>query len=270
MVKGKFAPVISRVSGKLAVLGLSAALAISAGAGLTAARAAEAADYELTAALENETDPEQDGGAPGESEAASCGILALTAESAAARPGADFSLDIAFNKAVIGNVISLKFIYDPDILALAGFTPAAGLTAISDGGENAGSDRAERVLAQLDGAYSLSELGRARFTVSETAADGAAEVSVLAEYVVLGDDGSKAVETASARADIAVAAGIPGDVDGDGALTLIDLSDLIDAFGLASSDDGWGDVKAFDFNDSEDIDIYDVSYVTQLLTGPAE
>jgi len=46
---------------------------------------------------------------------------------------------------------------------------------------------------------------------------------------------------------------------------LIVLSDLIDAFGMASGDPGWDDVSHFDFNGNGVIDIFDIATLAQMI-----
>ncbi|MDR2671485.1 MAG: dockerin type I domain-containing protein, partial [Oscillospiraceae bacterium] len=52
--------------------------------------------------------------------------------------------------------------------------------------------------------------------------------------------------------------GTPGDLDGDDKVTLIDLSEIIDAFGVTSASSAWVQYRFFDFNGNNAIDIQDI------------
>ena len=57
-----------------------------------------------------------------------------------------------------------------------------------------------------------------------------------------------------------------GDTNGDSIVDLLDLSDMIDWFGITSADAQWNSLYVFyDFNNNGQIDIGDIAVVAQML-----
>jgi hypothetical protein len=90
------------------------------------------------------------------------------------------------------------------------------------------------------------------------------KVSVAAELAVKLADGTEK-EVQSFAAETAVT-GLLYDVNGDGNINLIELSDMIDAFGKDDSDADWATIYKFmDFNNNNAIDIYDIANVARQI-----
>jgi hypothetical protein len=120
----------------------------------------------------------------------------------------------------------------------------------------------------------MEDFGVASFKV--VGVDAEASISLLVEYV-LRDGGEKSILTAtgSTSAQAKDNATQPWDdwkpgttVQGKEAVDLIDLSNVIDMFGLDANAADWDDlVKFFDFNNDGVIGIYDISYVASQIAA---
>ena len=59
---------------------------------------------------------------------------------------------------------------------------------------------------------------------------------------------------------------VPGDTTGKGYVDLIDLSNVIDMFGITAEHPDWNTVyKFYDFNNNGRIDIQDIVFVAQQI-----
>jgi Ca2+-binding EF-hand superfamily protein len=58
---------------------------------------------------------------------------------------------------------------------------------------------------------------------------------------------------------------MPGDTDGDGVITLIDISNIVDMFGVNSEDPLWAEARFFDFNNNNEIDIADIVVIAKQI-----
>lgn len=178
--------------------------------------------------------------------------------------GQYFNVAAEFDPAVNSNAASLAFTYDADIFEYCGFTAASGLTDFKIDSGMAG--KVAVILGGLSG-YGISDLGSLLFYVKDGADVQAGDKTIRAgaEYVNL-QDGEKTMLSASATLAINAIAGIPGDTNGDGVVNLIDLSNMIDWFGVKAGDALWSTVKYFDFNNNGEIDISDIAYVASIIS----
>lgn len=115
--------------------------------------------------------------------------------------------------------------------------------------------------------YNAKDLLKLRFKAKEDADLQNEDSSIIAvvDYVYKDDFGTKYIATSSASTSITTTGGIPGDTDGDGVVTLIDLSNIIDMFGVKKGDAQWSQAKFYDYNNNEEIDIADIVYVAKLI-----
>ena len=179
------------------------------------------------------------------------------------------SLDTGFVVPVSTNVVVLKYNFNGNLFDYASFTPADGTTLLKT---EFGDGFATLTVMIPD--YNAKALGALMlYAKADTLPTGIQSVSVSALYVLKDSQAKKTVEsTAVAAASFTVigAGGdgpeILGDTNYDGKLDLIDLSNMIDWFGIDSSDAGWNSIYIFfDFDNSGNIDIFDIAYVARLI-----
>jgi len=118
--------------------------------------------------------------------------------------------------------------------------------------------------------YNAKELVKIRFKAKEDAdlKNESNSITAVVNYVYRDEfSGEKIVLTTSGSTSFVTSGGIPGDTDGDGVITLIDLSNIIDMFGLKKGDAGWTTAQFYDFNGNDEIDIQDIVYVAKLVVN---
>ncbi|MDR2670525.1 MAG: phosphodiester glycosidase family protein [Oscillospiraceae bacterium] len=187
--------------------------------------------------------------------------LTLIPDRDSVRRGERFSVAAGFDVTAVSNAAALTFTFDSEKLAYEGFDPAPGVTVLREDAAEAGG-AVTLTLGLFDG-YAARDYGRARFTARQDLAAGA-EIALHADYVVWTEAGKVVL---SADAGAVVRGGVPGDVNGDGGVSLLDLSDLIDAFGHTSDDADWLLYAAYDENRSGDIDIYDIACIARRIVS---
>ena len=89
-------------------------------------------------------------------------------------------------------------------------------------------------------------------------------ISATARYVFTNPSGDKIIK-ASMGSTSFTSLGIPGDTDGDGEVTLIDLSNIIDLFGVSAADALWTEAKYYDLNKNMVIDIADIVAIARMI-----
>jgi hypothetical protein len=188
--------------------------------------------------------------------------LALASDANLVKKGGYFRMNAAFAEPAESNVAELVYTYDVAKFEYRGFTPANGATLLGR------QDLPNGVkLTVMNPSYSMGSLGETLFSAKEDAslqnAENAFELAV--NYVVRASDGSKSIKTARASTSFTTSGDVHGDVDGDGAVTLIDLSDIIDAFGITSADALWAQYKFYDYNGNLQIDIRDIAEVAMAI-----
>ena len=185
------------------------------------------------------------------------------------KAGDYFTLNAAFDDRQDSNAAILEFAFDGSKFEYAGFSPAAGVTVVNTG---YGAGCARITLISMD--YDLKELGVIMLRAKEDAvlANEFQTVGVSADYVIKKADGTKEILAAAGSAKFTTLGGsgggpaLPGDTNFDGVLDLIDLSNMIDWFGLDTSDASWDTLYIFfDFNNNGAIDISDIAYVAQRI-----
>lgn len=115
--------------------------------------------------------------------------------------------------------------------------------------------------------YKAKDLAKIRFKAKEDAdlQNEESSITTVVNYVYRDYSGSKFVVSTSGSTSFTTSNGIPGDTDGDGIVTLIDLSNVIDMFGVTSGNSRWSQAKYFDFNNNNEIDISDIVAVAKLI-----
>lgn len=114
--------------------------------------------------------------------------------------------------------------------------------------------------------YNAKDLVSLRFRAKEDADIQNAEysISATANFAYKNSAGDKSILSAYG-ATVFTGTGNTGDTDGDGKVTLIDLSNVIDMFGVKSGDALWTEAKFFDFNKNNEIDIADIVVIAKLI-----
>ena len=195
--------------------------------------------------------------------------LKLTTAAHNVKAGDYFTLDAAFDGRQDSNAAILSFSFDGGKFEYAGFTPAGGVQVMN---ADHGAGFARLTLISMD--YDLESLGCVMLRAKEDAvfANEFQNVGASVDYAVLKAGGGKEILTSASSAKFTTLGGsggrpaLPGDTNFDGVLDLIDLSNMIDWFGLGSSDAQWDTLYTFfDFNNNGMIDISDIAYVAQRI-----
>jgi len=84
-------------------------------------------------------------------------------------------------------------------------------------------------------------------------------IGMTAELAVKEDDETKSIRRVQASVTFTTSAGAQGPY------TLIDLSNLIDWFGVKAGDAAWAQARFFDFNGNGEIDIQDIATLAQMI-----
>ena len=180
--------------------------------------------------------------------------LTLTSDKARIIAGDQFTLTAAFENKVESNAGTLTYTFDPSIFNYIDFAPANGVTLVNSVITNG---QVKLTLVRI-GDYGINELGSLTLQAKEDAVFNGElkEFSVNAQYVLNTDPKT----IASGTAFTTVRTVEIGD------FTLIDLSNIVDWFGIDNTDANWFRLyAAWDFNNNGEIDIYDIVFVAMLI-----
>jgi hypothetical protein len=188
--------------------------------------------------------------------------LALTSGANLVKKGDQFRIKAGFSEPVASNTAELTYAYDTDVYGYVGFTAAAGVTLLDKTDTDTGVK-----LTVMAPDYDTQVYGEATFTAKESAdiRNGEGVFSLTVRYVVRAEDGTKSIRIRTADTSFTTVGGTPGDVDGDDVVTLIDLSEIIDAFGVKRADSAWAVYRFFDFNGNGEIDISDIAEIARKV-----
>ena len=193
--------------------------------------------------------------------------LILTPDEKIVRRGDYFNISAAFESEITGNAGILEFTYDTALFDYANNTPADGvivlMTELTDSG-------ARFVLMVPD--YEIKGLMTLMLRAKEDVILGNAshEIIALVNVVVKDQNNEKEVVNTATITKITTSGNslvdVDGDVNGDGVVNLIDLSNIVDAFGFTDEHEAWETVYRFmDFNQNGSIEISDIVYVAQRI-----
>ena len=185
------------------------------------------------------------------------------------KKGEYFDVTASFPETTTVNAVSFVLNYDPDKFEYCGNLGA-------DPAQNSYIDGMTYLTSDVTGGsikltmmipdYKAKDLVSLRFRAKESAdirnADNS--ISATANLVYKTSEGSKYVFTVSGSTEF-TSSGNPGDTDEDGKVTLLDLSNVIDMFGVKSGDALWTKAKFYDFNKNKVIDIADIVTVAKLI-----
>jgi len=168
--------------------------------------------------------------------------------------GESFTLNTAFDKETASNAAILSYTWDADLFKYEDFTPAEGVTVL----DTQLSDGFAKITVMIDD-YKANVLGNLVLSVKaeDTNSNLISTVNLAVEYVVKDGD-NKFVKTRIASADVLVS---------PPSFTLIDLSNIIDWFGIKTGEPEWEKARLWDFNKNGEIDIFDIAYVAQRINS---
>ena len=187
----------------------------------------------------------------------------LTSDAQHVVKGGYFKVNASFKDIVNGNAAILKVKYDTSLFRYSGCTAKDGVSVLT----TEETENGVNITIMIQD-YSAGDLLDLSFYAKEDA-DLAANKSLIivdTDIVIRSEDGSKKILSSTGELSITVNHAVEGDVNGDGLVDLIDLSDIIDAFGITSAPRNWAtQYKHMDFNGNGSIDISDITYVAQLI-----
>ena len=182
--------------------------------------------------------------------------LTLTSDKNVVGPDQYFNVSLAFGEKIESNVVNIELTFDADKFEFAGYTAAAGTTVLK---RESGNGFANIMIMVPN--YQAEGLGtvmlKAKPTVGVTSSLIAGTATFVLrdanlDKVITVTDGSYCQKTSNAGS-------------GDFVIDLIVLSNLIDAFGMTSDNSNWETVSHFDYNGNNEIDIFDIVTVAQMI-----
>ena len=195
--------------------------------------------------------------------------LSVTTTANLLKKGDYFDVKVSFVQATTSNAVSFVLNYDSDKFEYAGnlgedSSQDSYINGVSYLTSSVGDGNISFTIMIPD--YKAKDLVSLRFRAKENAdiQNTDSSITATANYVYRASTGDKTVRTAFGSTDFTTS-GNPGDTDGDGKITLIDLSNVIDMFGVKSGDALWSKAKFFDFNKNKVIDIADIVAVAKLI-----
>jgi glucuronoarabinoxylan endo-1,4-beta-xylanase len=187
-------------------------------------------------------------------------VLSLSTDGGTVMPGDEIDVYAEFDKVVESNAAVLNFTFDTDKFEYSWFDAADGVNVIHSEETAAGV----KIVVMAED-YDIKALGTFVLNALDGLGFGKNEIVLNAEFAVLDGD-EKYVLAASAST---LVTSVPPKAEGP--FTLIELSNIIDIFGVTSEDEGyigrepWEVLCIWDFNNNGEIDISDISYVAMNL-----
>ena len=198
------------------------------------------------------------------SEEAETNKLVVTTDANLVKQGDYFRVNTSLESTVASNAAAIEFSYDTDSFDYRGFTPAHGVAVL----DNTATANGRRLTLMI-GDYNAEYFGQVLFSAKENAdlQTDMNTINVKAEYVLKAEDGTKSVANATGNVSFTTVggSGIPGDFDGNGLISLIELSNVIDMFGKNIDSADWNVCKFCDVNNNGEIDILDISSIAKNL-----
>ena len=176
--------------------------------------------------------------------------------------GDSFDIGTSLLGPTSSNTAQLNYSFDAAKFEYVGFTPAEGVIVLNSEIEEG---TAKFVVMVSD--YNMQNLGTLTLKAKAdvTLANEWNTISLTANYVEKSESGSKSIVPISGSVPFTTI-GIKGDTNGDSIVNLLDLSDMIDWFGVTSDDAQWNSLYIFfDYNNNGEIDISDIALVAQMI-----
>ena len=185
----------------------------------------------------------------------------LTVQADKVQAGQSFDVATSLFAPTNTNTAILNYSFDADKFEYANFTPADGVSVLSN---KIGNGSANFTL-MIPG-YKAKDLGTLTLRAKADAAlaNEWKTVNLTANCALKDAAGVKSIVSMNGSASFTTI-GVKGDTNADGKVDLIDLSNMIDWFGKTSADSQWHDLYTFfDFNNNGQIDISDIALVAQM------
>lgn len=192
--------------------------------------------------------------------------LDVTTTANLVKKGDTFDAAVAFRDKTLTNAVSVVFKFDSSKFEY--WRDLDNIEGVNTLIREVGDGEVKLTLMIAD--YNAKKLANIRFKAKEDAdlQNDENSITTVVNYVYKDEyTGNKFVLTTSGSTSFTTSDGIPGDTDGDGIITLIDLSNVIDMFGVRKGDALWARAKFFDFNGNNEIDIQDIVYVAKLIVN---
>jgi hypothetical protein len=180
-----------------------------------------------------------------------------------------FEVSAAFTNVQNSRAAQLFYTFDGDKFEFSNFTAAPGVSVL-----NTVSGDGFATITVSIASSAVTDLGKILLHAKADAdlKRETQKVWLKVEYTlgsypnayITGAVGS--VSFLTAAAGTAVPPAIPGDTNYDGVVDLVDLQNMIEWFGITSTDPDWDILyKFFDFNNNGMIDIFDITFVARLI-----
>jgi len=174
-----------------------------------------------------------------------------------------FNIITKLNTNLNSNTIAITYLFDGTKFRYRGFTPAEGLSILNSKIEDG---KVTFILAKLAG-YGIKDIGKALFSPKEDVVlgNGYSSMEASVDVVVQDDTGEKEIRKAYGTIEFKTGTELAGDTNADGVIDLIDLSNIIDYFGVTQEDSEWREAEFYDFNNNGEIDIADIVVVAKAI-----
>ena len=180
--------------------------------------------------------------------------ISLVTPSGMVKKGDYINIGTTFNKTVESNASVLHYTFDAAMFDYANFTPAAGVTVLN----TEFSAGYATITVMVDG-YSTLGYGELMLRVRDDLNQSDYKIELLANLAIRLDSGIKEIQSFATSGNL-VGTPVPG------TFSLIDLSDIIDAFGIDSTHAEWiAKYRFWDFTNSGVINIANIVYVAQRV-----
>ena len=182
--------------------------------------------------------------------------LILTTNKNIVRPNEYFNVSVSFTGEVESNIVELGFTFDADKFDFASYTLADGATLLT---REFGAGYAKVMVMLPD--YKMESLGSLMLKTKDNVGITSSTITGTARFV----ERDKNLDKAIKEADGSYIQKTNNVGTEKFVVDLIVLSNLVDAFGITSDHPDWGDLSHFDFNGNNEIDIFDIVTVAEMI-----
>ena len=180
------------------------------------------------------------------------------------RKGDYVTIDAAYSKPMESNTAVLDFTFDTSKFEYAGVTPASGVTILTTS-PTADGVRFSVMIPDYEAKDLLSIMLRAKTDGEIIRGDN--PISVVGNIVIRDENGDKEIIQLASDANLLTDDREEGEIEPGKKFTLIDLSNIIDAFGFNTKHPEWISVyRFFDYNANGSIDINDITVIAKYVT----
>ena len=182
--------------------------------------------------------------------------LDMTTDKNIVRPNEYFNVAVSFPEKMASNVIKLDFTFDSDKFDFAAYTPADGATLLT---REFGNGYASATIMVFDN--EMESLGKLMLKANPGATVSSSLITAAATFVEKDKNSGKAINKATGSYyQKTNNAGTEEFI-----VDMIMLSNLIDAFGMTCDHPDWENCGYFDFNGNNEIDIFDITTLAQMI-----